>query len=138
MRFGTWHGDLVPWNLARLAGRLYAWDWETSTPDAPLGLDALHFHFQVAFVARLLPLGHAVTTAARKARPVLAELGLTQDATDLLPALHLIELAVRHEEARASSGAVDDRFFPAVMRLLEQIPWRPAPQVSPDSLRRPG
>jgi hypothetical protein len=135
MRFGAWHGDLVPWNLARLAGRLYAWDWETSTPDAPLGLDALHFHFQMAFVARLRPLEHAVTTAARKARPVLAGLGLTQDATDLLPALHLIELAVRHEEARASSGAVDDRFFPAVMRLIERTP---APPGAPDSPRRPG
>jgi hypothetical protein len=89
----------------------------------------------MAFVARLRPLEHAVTTAARKARPVLAGLGLTQDATDLLPALHLIELAVRHEEARASSGAVDDRFFPAVMRLIERTP---APPGAPDSPRRPG
>jgi hypothetical protein len=119
LRFGTWHGDLVPWNLARLGRRLYAWDWESSTPDAPLGFDAVHFHFQVEFVARGLPLGQAVPVAARHAAPALAELGLTAPGCGLLVVLHLIELFLRHEEARGSSGEADDRFYPAVIEVLD-------------------
>lgn len=129
LEFGTWHGDLVPWNLARLGRRLYAWDWESSAPDAPVGFDALHFHFQAAFVGRRRPLEEAVALAERKARPALAALGVTADNHHLIATLHLLELAVRHEEARSSAGDTDDRFCPAAMRVLEQargVPPGPA------------
>ena len=43
-----WHGDLTPWNCARDAnGVLWAWDWESSEPDALSGLDALHWAYSV-------------------------------------------------------------------------------------------
>ena len=116
--FGTWHGDLVPWNLARLGHRLYAWDWESSTPDAPAGFDALHFHFQVAFVARQHSLAESLLLAARSARPWLSGLGVPADRHGLVAALHLLELSVRHEEARGSSGDVDGRFYPAIVPVL--------------------
>ena len=64
LRFGAWHGDLVPWNLARIGSRLYAWDWESSTPCAPLGFDAVHFHYSVAFIAQRRPLAEAAAIAA--------------------------------------------------------------------------
>jgi hypothetical protein len=136
LEFGTWHGDLVPWNLARLGHRLYAWDWETSTPDAPLGFDALHFHFQVAFVARHYPLEQAVALAARRARPALEALGIPADPRGLLALLHLVELSVRHEEARSSTGDVDDRFYPAVTRVLERALALPSGLAGPDSAGR--
>ncbi len=70
LQFGAWHGDLVPWNLARRGARLYAWDWESSTPDVPLGFDAVHFYFQVALIAQGRPLAEATALAAgRPARP---------------------------------------------------------------------
>jgi hypothetical protein len=116
--FGTWHGDLVPWNLARHDSRLYAWDWECSAPAAPVGFDPIHFHFQVAFVADGLPVEDAVTLAARKAAPTLEALGVPSEAHRLLSSLHLLELFVRHEEARSSAGGVDDRFYPAVEGAL--------------------
>jgi hypothetical protein len=120
LQFGTWHGDLVPWNLARLGRRLYAWDWESSAPDAPVGMDAVHFHFQVAFVARQRSLDEAVPLAERSARPALSALGVAADAHHLITTLHLIELAVRHEEARSSAGDADDRFYPDAVRVLDQ------------------
>jgi hypothetical protein len=120
LAFGTWHGDLVPWNLARLGQRLYAWDWESSGPDAPLGFDALHFYFQVGFVARGRPLGQAARQAAEAARPVLRELGVAADSCELVATLHLIELALRHEEARNSAGDSDQRFYPAITDVLRQ------------------
>jgi hypothetical protein len=124
LEFGTWHGDFVPWNLARLGTQLYAWDWESSAPDAPLGFDALHFHFQLAFVARRRPLAEAADIADRGARQALADLGIAADSRRLLAPLHLVELAVRHEEARRSTGDVDGRFYPAVLRALEQAARR--------------
>jgi hypothetical protein len=136
LEFGTWHGDLVPWNLARLGHRLYAWDWETSTPDAPLGFDAVHFHFQVAFVARRYPLEQSVALAASSARPALEALGIPADSCGLVAALHLLELFVRHEEARSSTGDVDNRFCPAVTGVLERALTRPAGARGEDSAGR--
>jgi hypothetical protein len=118
LEFGSWHGDLVPWNMARLNGRFYAWDWESCAPTAPVGFDALHYYFQVAFVARRRPLGAAAALARQRARPALAALGVAPDAEDLVGILHLLELFTRHEEARSSAGGLDDRFYPAVAELL--------------------
>jgi hypothetical protein len=43
-----WHGDLTSWNTARDAdGTLWVWDWESCEPDAPAGLDALHWAFSI-------------------------------------------------------------------------------------------
>ncbi|MGO8884456.1 MAG: hypothetical protein ACLQI7_12260 [Streptosporangiaceae bacterium] len=120
LQFGSWHGDFVPWNIALLGKRLYAWDWESSGPAVPVGFDALHFHFQVAFVGHRRPLAEAAESAARRGRPTLAALGVPTAAHGLLANLHLIELAIRHEEARSSSREKDARFFPAVLDVLEQ------------------
>jgi hypothetical protein len=133
LEYGFCHGDFVPWNLARLGERLYVWDWENSAPDAPLGFDAVHHHFQVAFVARGLPLGEATALAARSSRPVLRELGVPPAHYGLLSVLHLAELFVRHEEARSAAGAVDKRFYPAVTGVLEQQLAR-TQQAPPDAI----
>ncbi len=118
LTFGAWHGDLVPWNLARSGSRLYAWDWEYSTRCVPLGFDAVHYHFQIAFVARQEPLGQAVTLAAGRVAGALREIGLPARAVHLVVVLHLLELAIRHEEARAITGDTDERFYPAVTEVL--------------------
>jgi hypothetical protein len=120
LEYGFCHGDFVPWNLARLGERLYVWDWENSGPDAPLGFDAVHYHFQVAFVGRGLPLGEATALAAQSARPVLRELGVPAAHCGLVAVLHLVELFLRHEEARSTAGVADERFYPAVTGVLEQ------------------
>jgi hypothetical protein len=114
------HGDLVPWNLAKAGGRLYAWDWESCAPDAPLGFDAVHFHFQVAFVGRGLPLSEAAALAASAARPALRELGVAAGHCGLVANLHLLELLLRHEEARSAAGDADDRFYPAIVDVLDR------------------
>jgi hypothetical protein len=136
LQFGAWHGDLVPWNLARSGSRLYAWDWEGSTPDVPLGFDAVHFHFQIALIARARPLAEAAALAAGSARGALEALGIPDRAHHLIALLHLVELAVRHEEARRSTGDVDDRFYPAVTRVLEQALAAPGGLADPQSAGR--
>jgi hypothetical protein len=121
LKFGTWHGDLVPWNLGRCGSRLYAWDWEASTPDMPLGFDAVHFYYSVAFIARERPLAEATAIAADSADGALKALGVPDHARHLVATLHLVEQALRHEEARRSTGEVDGRFYPAVTQLLERV-----------------
>jgi hypothetical protein len=131
LEFGCWHGDLVPWNMARLDGRLYAWDWESCAPTAPVGFDALHYYFQVAFVARRRPLAAAAVLARQHASPALAALGVAPGTRDLVAILHLVELFARHEEARSSAGGLDDRFYPAVAELLGQsLPASPGMAVA--------
>jgi len=89
-------------------------------PDAPLGFDAVHYHFQVAFVGRGLPLGEASALAARSARPALLELLVCGAYCGLLAVLHLAELFLRHEEARNATGVADERFYPAITSVLGQ------------------
>lgn len=112
----------MPWNLARLGDRVYAWDWESSALDAPVGLDALHFCFQNGFVARRMPLAQAAAQAASQAAAALDALGVPPAAMTLLARLHLLELAVRHQSARASTGDADERFYPAITGLLGAEP----------------
>jgi Phosphotransferase enzyme family len=118
--FGFCHGDFVPWNLAWLGDRLYAWDWESSAPDMPVGFDAVHYYFQASFVARGLPLPQAVAHAAALSRPALRQLTIPPANSALVVALHLVELFLRHEAARDAAGTADDRFYPAVTGVLDQ------------------
>jgi hypothetical protein len=136
LTFGAWHGDLVPWNLGWCGTRLYAWDWESSTPDVPLGFDAVHFHYSIAFIARKRPLAEAVAFAAARAEAALNALGVRGHARQLLPTLHLIELALRHEEAGRSTGEVDGRFYPAVTQVLERVPTPSRRLAGPQSAGR--
>jgi hypothetical protein len=136
LSFGAWHGDLVPWNLGRCGSRLYAWDWEGSTADVPAGFDAVHFYFQVAFIAHRRPLAEAVSLAAEQAGRALTALGVPERDHRLLSTLHLLEQAVRHEEARRATGDVDDRFYPAVTGVLECTLASAGPRTVLDPARK--
>lgn len=65
-----WHGDWVPWNLARCHRGLVAWDWEYSEPGAPVGLDEVHGAFQQAHVAE----GRSIAAALDEARHAASSL----------------------------------------------------------------
>jgi hypothetical protein len=74
----------------------------------------------VAFVGRQLPLQEAAALARLQAAPTLGALGIAGPARELMATLHLLELLVRHEEARSSTASADSRFYPAVSALLER------------------
>jgi hypothetical protein len=116
--FGRWHGDWVPWNLAWDRGRLFAWDWEHSGADAPLGFDLLHWHFQVAFIQRRRDVGEAAARCGRLAGPDLARLGVPPAAAEALPPLYLLETYLRAWHMRAAGAGWNPRFHPAMLRVL--------------------
>jgi hypothetical protein len=45
---GVAHGDFAPWNTHMGDGRLYVFDWESASWDAPISWDIFHFKTQVA------------------------------------------------------------------------------------------
>jgi hypothetical protein len=50
--FHICHGDFALWNIKRVNGRLFLFDWEYSTREAPPGYDLLHFAVQTAKLLR--------------------------------------------------------------------------------------
>ena len=116
--FGPWHGDWVPWNLARDGDRLYALDWEHWSERAPVGLDVLHWHFQVRFILRKRPLGESLVGAAQQTRPQLSALRVPDSSLPLLVRTYLAEMALRAEEAVAVGAPPNARFHPFLGEIL--------------------
>jgi hypothetical protein len=121
LAFGGWHGDWVPWNLAWRAGRLFAWDWEHSGGDVPLGFDLLHWHFQVAFVQQRRTAAASAARCADLALPSLLQLGIDPAAARALPWLYLLELYLRGHRMRAAGAGWNPRFHPDMLRVLAQL-----------------
>ncbi|MCB0986784.1 MAG: hypothetical protein H6519_00080 [Microthrixaceae bacterium] len=90
--WARWHGDWVPWNLARSGRGLVAWDWEYSEPGAPAGLDELHCIYQVA--------------RHRRGGQVQDALGLVRASAEdqWLADAHLVMLSTRHRLLERLTG----------------------------------
>lgn len=114
----SWHGDWVPWNLAREGSRLHVFDWEHAAPDRPLGLDLQHFHFQVELLLRGRSVSEAMARAGERSRIGLRELGVRGPLLDALPELHLFELVARAADARRLGAGTNPRLFPGLLALL--------------------
>ena len=118
LSYGFWHGDWVPWNMGQVGERLYVWDWERSGPLAPLGLDALHFEYQVAlFIRKLAPVAATRHVLERPACSLDA-LRLSESLRPLLLCLHLLEMALRFEEARAAGVDIVERRYRKPLETL--------------------
>lgn len=119
LRFGAWHGDWTPWNMAPTVDGLLVWDWERFATGVPVGFDALHHSLQSSITgARRDPLTSA-RASLTQAPELLAPLGVGTQAARLTAALYLAELAVRHladdqEAAGARLGSVDQWLIPAL------------------------
>ena len=86
--WARWHGDWVPWNLARCHLGLVAWDWEYSEPGAPVGLDETHAAYQVAHVVE----GRSVAESLARARAA-APSAWVADAHVAMLATRAVDLA---------------------------------------------
>jgi hypothetical protein len=106
LRFGRAHGDWAGWNLGIAAGRVVAWDWEQSVPDAPVGFDACHWYFQRARAADGLP---AAAAAVDAVRPGLERVGAPSGQGDLVADLYLLDtlLAELESGTAASRGELE-------------------------------
>jgi hypothetical protein len=108
IEFGAWHGDLAPGNTSIVGGRLHLWDWERSEAGVPLGLDPIHFHYQLVSFAGGRRVREAARTGLERADAALVALGVPRDRHRLLSSLYLLERFVRYEEGR-SEGTLGAR-----------------------------
>jgi hypothetical protein len=109
LRFGAWHGDFTPWNMARLGASrsseatrdtsVFVWDWERCAP-APVGLDLLHFLFQSVCRFQGRNPERAVEICRERTPRLLASLGVPTGAESALWSVYRLELLFRYDEAR--------------------------------------
>jgi hypothetical protein len=125
LRYGAWHGDWAPWNMANLDGALLVWDWERFARGVPLGFDAIHHELQRRVQASDDAAG-AVEATVRAAGELLAPFGVASDARELTALLYLVDLAARYladrqAEAGARLGVLGTWLLPVLIRRVEEL-----------------
>lgn len=116
LRFGAWHGDWLPWNMARISGRLLIWDWEYWSDAAPVGFDMFHFVAGTLFFREGLTADAALDAARRRVTPLLEAAGFPPAEVALVYALYTVEFLVRRLDIAAHGGGRDDaRVFPSIL-----------------------
>lgn len=125
LRYGAWHGDWAPWNMANLADALLVWDWERFAQGVPAGFDAVHHELQ----RRIQATGDAaaaVEATVRRAGDLLAPFAVAPEARELTALLYLIDLATRYltdrqAEAGARLGVLGTWLLPVLIRRVEEL-----------------
>lgn len=116
--FGDWHGDWVPWNMARHRGRLFVWDWENRGTCAPIGLDLAHQAFQTALSTHGRPAAAAAEAAAHALHRHGAGLGLEPAQRRFVADAYLIELWLRTFELSRGGAGWNPKLHPALLHVL--------------------
>jgi hypothetical protein len=124
-RYGAWHGDWAPWNMANLADALLVWDWERFATGVPLGFDAVHHELQ----RRIQSTGDAkdaVEATVHRATELLAPFGVPAEGRTVTALLYLVDLATRYltdrqAEAGARLGVLGTWLLPVLIRRVEEL-----------------
>jgi hypothetical protein len=127
LEFGDWHGDWVPWNMARHRGGLLVWDWENRAPGVPIGCDLAHQAFQTALSTHRRPAAEcadAVDAALREHGPALGLAG--PPAQRFVADAYLVELWLRTYELSADGAGWNPKLHPALLEVLAARLGRPA------------
>jgi len=118
---GSWHGDWAPWNMSWVDGRLAIWDWERARSGVPVGLDAIHFAFQVAFRTCGRRPAEAKVRTLPLAAPTLVELSVARPAHEALLTMYLFELFHRYEDATTQGVlSADDPIRAGILGTLAE------------------
>jgi hypothetical protein len=106
---GRWHGDWAPWNMTTTTRAVHVWDWERSGADAPVGLDPLHFAFEVGVHKRSVVAPASLAQAVAASLDVTRALGVRADGATLRD-VYVLERLARQEEGRSAGVPVDEAF----------------------------
>jgi hypothetical protein len=125
LRYGAWHGDWAPWNMANVADALLVWDWERFAQGVPVGFDAIHHELQRRIQSSDDATG-AVEATMRRAGELLAPFGVAAPAAELTALLYLVDLAARYltdrqAEAGARLGVLGTWLLPVLIRRVEEL-----------------
>jgi hypothetical protein len=125
LRYGAWHGDWAPWNMANLADTLLVWDWERFATGVPVGFDAVHYELQRRIQSSGDAAG-AVEATVRQAGELLAPFDVADGVRELTALLYLVDLAARYladrqAEAGARLGVLGTWLLPVLIRRVEEL-----------------
>jgi hypothetical protein len=118
VEYGDWHGDWVPWNLGRHAGRLIAWDWEHHGSGVPVGFDLAHEAFQTALTLRGAPAAAAARAAGEALEVYGPRLGLGAVQRHLVLEAYLVELWLRTRRLADGGAGWNRKLHPALLDVL--------------------
>jgi hypothetical protein len=118
VEFGDWHGDWVPWNMARHRGGLLVWDWENRAPDVPLGFDLAHQAFQTALSTHGKPADRCAAAVDEALRRHGAALGLDTARCRFVADAYLVELWLRTYELSRGGAGWNPKLHPALLHVL--------------------
>lgn len=125
LRYGAWHGDWSPWNMAALGDTLLVWDWERFGVGVPLGFDAVHYELHRRL--RSTPdAAAAVAATLDAAGALLAPFDVPPAARQLTALLYLVDLAARYladrqAEAGARLGVLGTWLLPVLTSRLQEV-----------------
>ena len=118
LEFGDWHGDWVPWNMARHRGGLLVWDWENRAPDVPVGFDLAHQAFQTALSTHGRPAAECATAVDQALAAHGPALGLDAAGQRFIADAYLIELWLRTYELSHGGAGWNPKLHPALLEVL--------------------
>jgi hypothetical protein len=118
MEFGDWHGDWVPWNMARHEGRLIVWDWENRATGVPVGFDLAHQAFQTALSTHGRPAAECAAAVDAALRAYGPALGLDGPRQRFVADAYLVELWLRTYELSADGAGWNPKLHPALLEVL--------------------
>jgi hypothetical protein len=118
LEFGDWHGDWVPWNMARHRGGLLVWDWENRAPGVPVGFDLAHQAFQTALSTHGKPAATCAVAVDEALRRHGAALGLGEEAQRFVADAYLVELWLRTYELSGGGAGWNPKLHPALLDVL--------------------
>lgn len=119
LELGDWHGDWVPWNMARHAGGLLVWDWENRAAGVPVGFDLAHQAFQTTLSTRGRPAAECATAVDEALRRHGAGLGLDPARQRFVADAYLVELWLRTYELSGGGAGWNPKLHPALLDILD-------------------
>lgn len=119
LEFGRWHGDWVPWNLATTREGGAVWDWEYSAPEAPVGFDLLHWHFQSSLASPTATLDSAAVDM-REHLHELEVVGVPAAAHRLVAHLYLLEMLTRAVGLAAEGSGWNPKLHPRLVTFAQE------------------
>lgn len=132
LEFGDWHGDWVPWNMARHRDGLLVWDWENRAPDVPIGFDLAHQAFQTALSTHRKPAAECATAVDGALAAHGPALGLDPAGQRFVADAYLVELWLRTYELSRGGAGWNPKLHPALLHVLAaRLDLEPVPADSP-------
>ena len=124
LRFGRWHGDWTPWNMATRGGHPIVWDWERTAPSVPVGFDLLHYAFHRRLASGRDDPDRCLIEAARSVAPSMRVIDVEGARLDATICLYVLEMHVRFGDATVDEGSEPPWIKGLLQRAMRMYPAR--------------